>query len=180
MPDRSTFWSPVPDWAETSLEAPGLSVEAVRPAAMRLLSGQVDALPAEFGAGKVCGPRDTIDTKHYTLRLAPDCVLLVSETPLSGATGWHEAGFAVSEFGDGMVCFDLGGIRARELLACGTEYDFLAAPTAPRESARMLLGGVRVAVARHAAGWRLHVERPWATALWQWLQACAKPWADRP
>ena len=33
------------------------------------------------------------------------------------------------------------------------------------------LAGLRVAVARHSTGWRLHIERPWAPALWRWLEA---------
>jgi hypothetical protein len=35
----------------------------------------------------------------------------------------------------------------------------------------MQFAGFRLVVSRRAQGWRLHIERPWAAALWRWLQA---------
>jgi sarcosine oxidase gamma subunit len=78
------------------------------------------------------------------------------------------------------VLFDIVGSAAPDLLALGAHYDFAAKATAPSESASMLFAGLRVAVARILPGWRLHIERPHATALWQWLQHAASEWAKPP
>jgi hypothetical protein len=44
----------------------------------------------------------------------------------------------------------------------------------------MLFAGQRVILARLPQGWRLHVERPHAAAIWQWLQRAASAWAKPP
>jgi sarcosine oxidase gamma subunit len=78
------------------------------------------------------------------------------------------------------VSFDVTGVAARDLMALGTSYDFDAQPGGPVESASMLFAGLKVAIARILPGWRLHVERPHAAALWQWLQHAAQEWAKPP
>ena len=51
----------------------------------------------------------------------------------------------------------------------GTSYDLTAGDVRPGESANLVFAGLRVAVVRRGDGYRLHVERPYATALWTWL-----------
>jgi hypothetical protein len=51
----------------------------------------------------------------------------------------------------------------------GTSYDLTATDGRPGESANIVFAGLRLAVVRRPDGWRLHVERPYATALWSWF-----------
>jgi hypothetical protein len=48
------------------------------------------------------------------------------------------------------------------------------------DTAAMLFAGQRVMLARTSQGWCLHVERPNAAAIWQWLQRAASKWAKPP
>jgi hypothetical protein len=56
-------------------------------------------------------------------------------------------------------------------MAQGSEYPFDDTTIYPHESASMQFAGLRVIVSHRERGWRLHAERPWAPALWRWLQA---------
>lgn len=179
MFDRGEFWSAVPAWRDAVLQGAGVRVAPVETAAVFQLSGAAEAVLAQIGVARIHGPRERCEDSRYALRLAPDSVLLVDTAPTGdsgdGAAallpGWHEGGAAVTDLSDGILCIEVSGSRALELLALGTEYPFDTPQTAPNESARLLFAGFRVAIARRPDGWRLHVERPWAPALWHWLAA---------
>ncbi|MEZ5774133.1 MAG: sarcosine oxidase subunit gamma family protein [Hyphomicrobiaceae bacterium] len=169
MRDRGLFWSPVPDWASARIERAGLVVRpASAPAALHLASGDLAAIATAFRLEGTLGPRDPIPDGDYALRLAPDRCLVVSGAATAGAAG-AAAGLHLSEVTDGYLLIDVTGKAARDLLAQGTSYDFSDATVRPAESANLLIGRLRVAVARTGEGFRLHVERPTATALWTWL-----------
>ncbi len=170
MFERSRFWSAPPVWSDARIAVPGLSVRAVA-AGAQLVSGAVGAWLAAHGE-RAIGPRDWCDTAAYALRLAPDTVLRVGASPLD--TGWHAAhAIAVSDAGDAWILIDIEGEGASSLLAQGAEYPFDAAPGAGTESARMLFAGLTVAISRRTSGWRFHVDRAWAPALWRWLEVHA-------
>lgn len=179
MFDRGEFWSAPPAWAGAQLHGAGVRIEALDIACVLQLSGAVDAALAQVGIAGIHGPRELCEASRYALRLAPDSALLVDTAPTGDRgesaallqPGWHADGAAISDLSDGILCVEITGPRARELLALGTEYPFESAQPAPQESARLLFAGLRVAVARRADGWRLHVERAWAPALWHWLAA---------
>jgi sarcosine oxidase gamma subunit len=166
MFERSPFWSAPPAWSEARIEAPAVSVRAVCGPA-QLISGAVETwLSAR--AESTLGPRDRCTQASYALRLAPDTVLRVGEPAVE--SGWHEAErIAVSDAGDAWMIFEVEGEGALALLRQGGEYPFDEAPGPATESARMLFAGLVVAVSRREAGWRLHVDRAWAPALWRWL-----------
>jgi len=67
------------------------------------------------------------------------------------------------------VIIDVLGAGAEAVMQAGAAYDFAAPAGAAVESAFILFAGMKVAAIRRAGGWRLHVERPMATALWHWL-----------
>lgn len=172
MFDRRDFWPPLPAWHAARLEHPGLRVTVTAPGAIWRLSGHYAPLLAGQGDVPVLGPREPRDALPYALRLAPDSVLLVCTAPAATALrpGANGAGAALSDLTDGIVCVDVEGPRAAALLALGSEHPFESlAAGYPLESARLLFAGLRVAVLRRSRGWRLHVERPWAPALWQWF-----------
>lgn len=171
MSERGEFWSPTPEWESAAIATEGLAIAVAPTARVLQLSGRIDALLAGFGIAVALGPRDVCDADRYALRLAPASVLLVSATPLESPGGWVEDGTAISDLSAGMLCFDVSGRRADAIMAQGAEYDFAARTDRPLESSRLRFAGLRVAVCRRPDGWRLHIERPWAPALWTWLAA---------
>lgn len=172
MRDRGLFWSPVPDWSRASIRHEELSIAALAPQAAWLVSGNLAAFleqrSVRFG--------DAGD--RYALRLAPDRLLFVS---LDGADnvafGWSD-GCAVTDVSDGYVLLDVTGLVAPELMRLGALHDFET--RSETASAAMLFAGQRVVLARVPQGWRLHVERPNAAAIWQWLQRAASEWGKPP
>ena len=177
MPDRSTFWSPVPDWERAAIRAEGLSVTAAPAAAMSLVSGDLGQFQDRHKDLPCIGPRDICATPSYALRLAVDRMLVVRDVGAAAeAVGWSDDGFAISDVSDGFILFDVIGAKARELMALGAMHDF-DAPASPAESASMLFAGLKTVILRTQNGWRLHVERPYATAMWQWLQLATREWA---
>lgn len=98
-------------------------------------------------------------------------MLLVSTARFDCPGRWVEDGAAISDLSAGMLYFDVSGSRAGAIMALGAEYDFSARIGLPLESSRLRFAGLRVAVCRRPEGWRLHIERPWAPALWHWLAA---------
>lgn len=164
MADRSAFWPEMPDWDNAAIHHPGVAVVPATPSPTQWLVSGV--LPMACGGVPVLGPRDVIATASYALRLAPDRALVVL---VDGDAPGGPTGTVASEVTDGFLAFDVTGDGATALLAKGTGYDLGATERYPDESACLALGGLRVALARLETGWRLHVERAWAPALWHWL-----------
>jgi heterotetrameric sarcosine oxidase gamma subunit len=182
MPDRGLFWSPVPDWSRADILCRDLNVTTRSPTAAWLVSGNLAKFLEERERLSCRGPREVCDPNTYALRLAPDRMLFVSLGAASAGLpvfGWSDNGIAVTDVSDGFVLFDVAGRAALGLMKLGANYEFEAAPAGAAESALMVFAGLKVAVARLEHGWRLHVERPYATALWQWLQHAASEW-DKP
>ncbi len=171
MHDRAQFWSPVPDWSRVSLHAAGIGVAPVNVASIWLVSGDAQQLLARYGAAEALGPRQICGDDTYSLRVAPDRVLFIADTQALDAAAAVALGCAITDVGDGMLIFEVRGEAAAELIAQGSEYPFDDTTLRPHESASMQFAGFRLIVSRRADGWRLHVERPWAPALWRWLQA---------
>jgi len=172
MLDRGLFWSPVPDWPQAGIRHEGLIVAALAPLAAWLVSGNLAAFLERHGV------RFSDASDRYALRLAPDRLLFVS---MNGADvtafGWSD-GCAVTDVSDSYVLLDVTGPVALDLMRMGALHDFEA--VSDTASAATLFAGQRVIVARIPQGWRLHVERPNAAAIWQWLQRAASAWAKPP
>ncbi|HKP25360.1 MAG TPA: sarcosine oxidase subunit gamma family protein [Dongiaceae bacterium] len=172
MHDRGLFWSPVPDWSRAGIRHEWLSIAALAPQAAWLVSGDLAAFLQRRGL------RFGDAGNRYALRLAPDRLLFVSMDGVEDvAFGWSD-GCAVTDISDGYVLLDITGPAAPELMRLGTLHDFEA--RSDTASAGMLFAGQRVILARIAHGWRLHVERPDAAAIWQWLQRAASEWGKPP
>ena len=174
MRDRGLFWSPVPDWARASIRHDGLSIATVAPQGAWLVSGNLTAFLDRRGV------RFGDTGEHYALRLAPDRLLFVSMDGggSDGVTfGWSD-GCAVTDVSDGYVLLDITGPAALELMRLGALHDFEA--KSDTASAAMLFAGQRIILARIQQGWRLHVERHSAAAIWQWLQRAASEWGKPP
>ena len=174
MPDRGKFWPPVPDWSVAAIRRHGLDIVVARAETIWLVSGDLPKFLARHHDGADCtGHRDACGGDRYALRLAPDRLLFVRRAAAQAAPethGWSNDGVALTDMSDGILLFDVTGPSALDVMALGAEYDFAAKPASPTKSAAMLFAGLKVWMARIAGGWRLHVERSYAAALWQWLE----------
>lgn len=176
MHDRGAFWSPVPDWSTATLDGAGVRVVAVADAEpIRLVSGDVPAFLSRIVTLPFAGLHEARVLLRYGLRLAPDRVLVVASGMDELPSGWHDAGFAVTDVSAGYVFIDVTGAGAPSVMAQGSGLDFSAPPGTAEASAALLFAGLPVAIARRADGWRLHIERPLATALWTWLKVALTP-----
>lgn len=171
MHDRAQFWSPVPDWTQVSLRAPRIDVTVVNAVSIWLVSGPAQQYLARHGVDETTGPRQTCNSDDYALRLAPDRVLFVACAQAVDAPTAVAPDCAITDVSDGILIFEVRGDGAAELMAQGSEYPFDNTTVLPHESAVMQFAGFRLAASRRTHGWRLHIERPWAPALWRWLQA---------
>ena len=172
MRDRGLFWSPVPDWSRASIRHDELMITAVAPQIAWLVSGNLEVFLERRGI------RFGDAGERYALRLAPDRLLFVSLDGVDNvAFGWSD-GCAVTDVSDGYVLLDITGPAALELMRLGALHDFEA--KSDTASAAMLFAGQRIILARIQQGWRLHVERHSAAAIWQWLQRAASEWGKPP
>lgn len=167
MPDRSAYWPPPPDWTQARIAVPGLEVAPAQ-ARVWLASGATAPFLAARGLTAV-GPRDRAGDA-YAARLAPDRVLVVGAAA-PGGFGWRGDGLALSDLTDGWILIDLTGPDAPALMAMATSYDFAAPDARPTESCAMRLAGQSVVVTRRGEGFRLHIQRDRAAALWFWIAA---------
>jgi sarcosine oxidase gamma subunit len=153
------------------LHAAGVEISPVSDTSICLVSGEGKQFLTRHGIGEILGPRQLCSGDTYALRLAPDRVMFVGDAAaLETHTGFAN-GWAVTDVSDGILIFDVLGEHATDLLAQGSEYAFEDTAIFPKESASMQFAGLRVIVSRRQGGWRLHIERPWAPALWRWLRA---------
>lgn len=174
MHNRDAFWTPVPEWSSARCDRRTVRIKVASDIQQILLvSGDIGMFLRQRGLAGGLGPRDDATGPSYALTLAQDRVLYVSETSAPVDLGWAEVGYAVAGMTDGIVTIDVSGPGALGLMQQGTSYDHTARDHRPGESANIVFAGLRVAVVRRGGGYRLHVERPFATALWTWLDQAA-------
>jgi len=118
-------------------------------------------LPGQFlVSGAELAPNSVDGSDPYALWLAPGRSLFVGTTP-------PDERF-VSDVSDGLVVIDLGGPRSDQILAMACPLD--PAALAPGRCVQSLFAGVKVLLYRHGEALRLHVERPLAAWLLDWLR----------
>ena len=173
--DFGSNWAPVPDWASVHLDAPGVSTSIVRLEQVCVVNGDLQAaLQAAAVESVPVGWPDLASGDSYAVRLARDRALIVGGAALT--PGWHGQGFAVSRSDDAAVVFTLAGPGIEELLSLGAAI-FLDRSSA---SAVRLFAGLPVILYRHghAHAVRMHVARPRAAAMLEWLRISLKPARD--
>ncbi len=173
MREVSQRWAMPADRADPLVVRDGLSVTWAGGLSQTLISGDLDAARKALGAAAsevgLCG----IAGPEALVRLARDRAVLVSETgepdlPL----GWHPHGFAVTTMSDAWAVFDIAGPRAAHLVAQGAAIDLTKADASP--SAALLFAGCwAILYRRFEDAARLHVERPLAPYLTNWISAAS-------
>ncbi|MEZ5783829.1 MAG: hypothetical protein R3D70_19865 [Rhizobiaceae bacterium] len=169
MRDHAAKWPPAPDWATAKLDRGSISLRTIEGLSQLLVSGDLNAwatasgIASESVAGHVIASGD-----KYSTRIARDRVLTVSATPLAFATGWHDAGFAISRIDAGMHVFQVEGPGLNELLARAMTQPLVSSGP----SASLLFAGINVVLYHFTSmqSVRIHVDRALAPYLWEWLE----------
>lgn len=170
MRDLAEKWTVVPDWREAVIDAPGLSVRSLCDLHQCLVSGRLDAWARETGLpGQGVGAFGTAVGDRYSVQVARDRVLAVSDSPLALAPGWHAAGFAVTGVSAGLHVFEARGAGIAGLVARATTVD----PGAGSASASLTFAGIDAVAYHHGESLRLHVDRGLAASVWLWMQKAA-------
>jgi hypothetical protein len=170
MLDRGRFWTPAPAEGLAQFAPRGVEVKVVGGLSQALLSG-----PQSFGVGRLAGIAAPVGYSslafgpRYAVAIARDRALIVSEGAIALADGWDaESATAVSRIDDAFVVLDLEGPGLADLLSKATTLDF--ADASP--SAALAFAGLPCLAYRYARAdvLRLHVERPLACALAEWMR----------
>jgi len=170
MLDRSRFWTPAPADGQAQFVARDVEVKVVDGLSQALLSG-----PQRFGAGRLAGIAAPVGFSgvavgpRYAVAIARDRSLIVAEGAIGLAEGWDAtSASAVTRMDDAFVVLDLEGPGLADLLSKATTLDF--ADASP--SAALTFAGLPCLACRFARPdvVRLHVERPLAGALAEWLR----------
>src|SRR5262249_40037731 len=109
MPDRSLFWSPVPDWPQAVILHRDLNIAVASSKAVWMVSGDLAKFLSQRGGLPCLGPREMCKTATYAFRLAPDRLLFVSNDEGAirhAAFGWSD-GIGATDVSDGFVLFDV-------------------------------------------------------------------------
>lgn len=170
MRDLAEKWSVAPDWSSAVITTSGLSVRAISGLNQLLVSGDLDTWAEISGMDSSgVGAFGAAQGDHYAARLARDRLLIVSNTPLVIATGWHAEGFAVTAISAGLQIFEVEGPALDAFIARGTTLD----PGQPSASAALSFAGISAIVYRHESKLRIHADRGLAAYLWTWMEQAA-------
>jgi sarcosine oxidase gamma subunit len=170
MRDLAEKWSVAPDWQSAVITTPGLAIRAVLDLNQLLVSGDLDAWAWASGVdGTGVGAFGAAQGDRYAARLARDRLLVVSNTPLTIAAGWHAEGFAVTAISAGLQVFEAEGTALDAFIARGTTLD----PGQASTSTALSFAGISAVVYRHDGKLRIHADRGLATYLWTWMETAA-------
>ncbi|RUW62574.1 hypothetical protein [Mesorhizobium sp. M7A.F.Ca.US.008.03.1.1] len=170
MRDLAEKWSVGPNWQSAVITAPGLAVRAVLDLNQLMVSGDLDAWARASGVdGPGVGAFGAAQGDRYAARLARDRLLVVSDSPLGIATGWHADGFALTAISAGLQVFEVEGTELDGFIARGTTVD----PGQASASAALSFAGISAIVYRHEDKLRIHVDRGLAAYLWTWMETAA-------
>ena len=163
---REMNWPPARRAEGVLIDRPRLAVRPLSGRGSTLVSGDLEGAVAALAPGApMLGLYALAPDGPHALRIARDRALLVTPAPLRAADGWRE-GWCATSLDDGWAAIDVAGAEAPLALAQGTAADLEAGSP----SAAVRFAGLRCLLARTEAGFRLHLEAPWLTALLTWLE----------
>lgn len=170
MRNLAEKWTAPPNWTTAEITIPGLVVKTRPGLFQNIVSGNLAgwAQAAKMPAVGV-GAFSPASGEAYCAQIARDRLLAVTARPLEVASGWHEAGFAVTPVSAGLHVFAIRGEATSKLIARASTL----APETHSASSALMFGGVSAIVYRHDEDLLVHVDRGLATYLWVWMQKAA-------
>jgi hypothetical protein len=171
MRDRAKYWSPQPDFGDLAMAGDGVLIASIGSLRQVSVGGDVGAGMAALGCTAApIGPRETATGDPAALWLAPDRVALVGSSldlPF-GHSAWR-GGFAVTDFTDSLLAFEISGRRRMDLIARGATLDFGDGRTGG--SVAMNFAGERAWLYGVPEAIRLHVDRSRGAFIVEWFGA---------
>ena len=167
MLDATRKWPAQPDWQDSVLASPRLTVRSLAGLDQQLVGGDLDAWSRSSGLDPVgTGALLIASGDPYCLRLGRDQILLVGPDLPPVSRGWQD-GCLATAMGAALHVFELSGALAGPVIARGTSLDLRS----QSPSAALLFAGLNAVVYRYsdASTWRVHVDRPLAAHLWLWF-----------
>jgi sarcosine oxidase gamma subunit len=134
----------------------GLTVRVLDPASQFLVTG-----------GPALAPNTVESSDPCWVWLAPNRCLVVAEASMAATP---DAPF-VSDVTDGLALFEIAGPCVADIVAMGCTIDSDA--LRPGHAAQTVFAGLKVILYGHGVAVRLHVERPLARFLLDWLRQAA-------
>ena len=170
MLDRGSFWTPAPE-QDAGLAVQGLRVTVVPGLHQFLLSGDPTAISGLVGATVQprVGFNDIAVGTTYAAAVARDRTLIISDQPLDVAEGWNPASrMAATVMDDAWAILDCEGADLDDLVSMATTID----RSERTPSSALLFASVSCLAYRYGSpsALRLHVERPLAPFLLEWIR----------
>ncbi len=167
-PGVMQLWGPLPT-EDYRAEIAGAVVRTVDVGAQFMVSGALDK--AASAAGVCCegaGALGLVTGACFSLRLARERLLIVSDNEEAFAPGWHDDGYAVTSMSGALVVFEIAGQSAIEIVKRATALPLRE----PGRSAAVSFAGANVYLYRFGdeSTIRLHIDRGLAGYLWQWFE----------
>lgn len=157
----------------SQLKGRDIAVRFIDVGTQYLISGKFEQPLAALGVNvQGAGAFAMTKGKAYSVRIARDRVLVVSDDPSCLTAGWHEEGFAVSSVSGALAVIELSGSGAARIINSATSLDILT--NSP--SAALNFAGLNGFLYRHEEStiYRLHFDRGLASFLWEWLAQAIK------
>lgn len=168
MRDLTSSWPSVPDWRGANLDRNGITARTVDVGSQHLVSGNLAGFAVAAGLPDTgAGAFAEVTGERYTLRVARDRMLVVNAPASSTPPGWHADGYAITDVSALYHVFEFEGTGLSDLIAEAMFVD----PNAKSPSAATMFAGQQAIVYHHGGHLRVHIERGFASYIWQWLEA---------
>jgi sarcosine oxidase gamma subunit len=168
LSDRSKFWTASPDWTTAAIRRDDWHARAVLGLGQVLVSGKIaGAVEALAPSAPETGLWGVVEKDPHVVRIARDRALIVSAGELAVEPGWRSDGWAATPADDVYAVLEIGGAGLPALVSEATAADLDAGS---RSAAIMFAGIASLLYRTGQTTARLHVERPLATYVWQWLE----------
>ena len=179
MIDRSSRWTPEPQWSGTQVRSGDCTIFPVPNLAQMLVSGDVAAGLMAMKIDQAGRWGSIAEDTPYVVHLGRMRVLLVSREPIVDTpetSAWFEAGYAASNWSDALAVFEIAGRGTFDFLAQLLAVDLDSARHAQQAGARMRLCDVSIIAYAHRdeERVRLHAERSHAAYVWRLIESAVQ------
>lgn len=167
--DTHKLWQDIPDLETARLTMPGALIRNVSVGSQYMVSGALALAAAKAGVdAEGAGALGIVSGAKYSLRLARERLLIVSDEAEALSPGWNDEGYAVTPMGAALAVFEISGARAIEIVKRAT----VISTAAPGPCAAVNFAGATACLYRfgNLETVRLHIDRGLAPYLWQWIE----------
>lgn len=171
--DTHKLWQDIPDLGMAKLNMPGAFIHKVSVGSQYMVSGSLALAAAKAGVdAEGAGVLGLVTGAKYSLRLARERLLIVSDAAEALSPGWHDDGYAVTPMGGALAVFEISGPRAIEIVKRAT----VISTDTPGPCAAVNFAGATACLYRfgNQETVRIHIDRGLAPYLWQWFETLSE------